>query len=514
MKSGQVKWNWIAAATGLVLVAVFAVHFINYAPDDVWISLRYAQNLASGQGLTFNPGERVEGYSNFLWVLLNAAIAASATPYQLTLAAKLIGVVSSLLAVLLIAWAAWKLPMEPEAKPYWGAAALGFGLYGFPAFWAATGMETGFYTLLVTGAIVAHLGLIQCRCLITATLSALLCLAVALTRPEGILFFVAMLLTLGILLFRTRQRPTLDLLLYAGIVIVGYGAFLLWRHAYFGQWLPNTFYAKAGGGAAKYAEGARYLLLNLPRLLWSNPVLALAFALPFLDWKNLKAPVLLAGGWVGLQALFAFYAGGDWMEGARFLVPAMPAMALLAPVALGRVLQAGLPTQKAFANKTAATVLILAVCGCAAIHLYQAKQVRHDVSGFRTYDGAQYFKPDHFAVAQWLEKNGSRTDLVALGEAGLIPFLTGQRALDLFGLMDPYLARLPGLRHQKFDPGYVFDRHPRFIVLGGCKIWSDSISSDFEYARSLLADPRLTRDYLRAFTHHTFLVYQRKSTQE
>ena len=41
--------------------------------DDAYISLRYAANWAGGRGLVFNPGERVEGYTNFLWVLIEAA---------------------------------------------------------------------------------------------------------------------------------------------------------------------------------------------------------------------------------------------------------------------------------------------------------------------------------------------------------------------------------------------------------------------------------------------------------
>ena len=42
--------------------------------DDAFISFRYARNLLEGHGLVFNPGEYVEGYSNFLWVLELAAI--------------------------------------------------------------------------------------------------------------------------------------------------------------------------------------------------------------------------------------------------------------------------------------------------------------------------------------------------------------------------------------------------------------------------------------------------------
>ena len=53
-----------------VLFLAFCFVFPQFVPDDTYISLRYARNLADGNGLTFNPGERVEGYSNFLWILM------------------------------------------------------------------------------------------------------------------------------------------------------------------------------------------------------------------------------------------------------------------------------------------------------------------------------------------------------------------------------------------------------------------------------------------------------------
>src|SRR5207247_899918 len=42
--------------------------------DDAFISFRYAQHLVDGYGLVFNPGERVEGYTNFLWTMIMAAV--------------------------------------------------------------------------------------------------------------------------------------------------------------------------------------------------------------------------------------------------------------------------------------------------------------------------------------------------------------------------------------------------------------------------------------------------------
>ena len=44
-------------------------HVAWFLCDDAFISFRYARNLLEGHGLVFNPGEYVEGYSNFLWTL-------------------------------------------------------------------------------------------------------------------------------------------------------------------------------------------------------------------------------------------------------------------------------------------------------------------------------------------------------------------------------------------------------------------------------------------------------------
>lgn len=43
--------------------------------DDAMISMRYAKNFANGYGLVWNPGgERIEGYTNPLWVLYMSGI--------------------------------------------------------------------------------------------------------------------------------------------------------------------------------------------------------------------------------------------------------------------------------------------------------------------------------------------------------------------------------------------------------------------------------------------------------
>src|SRR5262249_56971980 len=70
----------IALVTALAIVGIVYLHFIC---DDAFISFRYADNLVHGRGLVFNPGERVEGYTNFLWLMAAAGMIAIGVPPEI-----------------------------------------------------------------------------------------------------------------------------------------------------------------------------------------------------------------------------------------------------------------------------------------------------------------------------------------------------------------------------------------------------------------------------------------------
>src|ERR1700682_3186644 len=76
-------WFAVTVVAFLIYAALFiyrtsfVVHGERYFSlfDDAMISMRYARNLAHGYGLVWNPGgERVEGYTNPLWVLFMAMV--------------------------------------------------------------------------------------------------------------------------------------------------------------------------------------------------------------------------------------------------------------------------------------------------------------------------------------------------------------------------------------------------------------------------------------------------------
>src|SRR5688572_29573932 len=71
------RWTWLtlAAVTVFLLVAEHDARRLGRnVPDDAVTSMQYARNLVHGHGLVFNVGERVDGYTNFLWVLVMAPL--------------------------------------------------------------------------------------------------------------------------------------------------------------------------------------------------------------------------------------------------------------------------------------------------------------------------------------------------------------------------------------------------------------------------------------------------------
>ena len=83
------RFDGVLVAAVCLLALGHALWF-NHTADDSYISFRYVDNWVRGHGLVFNPGERVMGYSNFLWIVLLYPFALVGVPADV--AARLLGV--------------------------------------------------------------------------------------------------------------------------------------------------------------------------------------------------------------------------------------------------------------------------------------------------------------------------------------------------------------------------------------------------------------------------------------
>ncbi|MDP7112692.1 MAG: hypothetical protein QGH45_12050 [Myxococcota bacterium] len=173
----RAAWFILAAVAGLICWSYAEVELI----DDAFISLRYADNLLAGHGLVFNPGERVEGYSNFLWVLLLAA--AGGLGLEMPAASQWLG---GLFGVGLVWATATALPGHRPWRLLAPALLVGNLTVWL---WAVHGLETVMFACWVTLGIRSDLrGWREGRVPLG---SALWYALAALTRPEGPYFFVA-----------------------------------------------------------------------------------------------------------------------------------------------------------------------------------------------------------------------------------------------------------------------------------------------------------------------------------
>jgi len=306
--------------------------------DDAFISYRYARHLVEGHGLVYNVVERVEGYTNLLWTLWVAAglfFHVDAVTWTS---------ISGLLAygaVLLLLFGFHmelrrRLPVAPVTLP---VACLAAALHPDFHVFATSGLETSAFTAVAfAGYTVIVSGIVR------GTLRPLVAGAffgvASMLRPDGMVFAAAA--GAAVLVFpKNRAR---NVVLYAIAVGVFWGGTTLFRLLYYGEYFPNTYYAKSAY-LAWHRQGLAYLYTYLHRywelyaapfvvlwLLWKSPKSAPASE-PF-DWFRVHA--LLASTFAALYTYYVVRVGGDFMYG-RLLVPVIPYLAILLELAVHRL---------------------------------------------------------------------------------------------------------------------------------------------------------------------------------
>ena len=246
--SGIRLWHGLLFLPWLVLLAWAAAESW-FLCDDAFVSFRYARNLLEGHGLVYNVGERVEGYTNFLWTLELAALWGlfGLRPEH---AAPWLSAACTAATVAAMLWWAARLPHLKQRKlTAWMALGLLCSSATFAAWTSGGGLETRQFTLFVVLAVVCLSLYRRSRRGLTA--ASLSLAAAALTRPEGLLIAACCFAWFAAQRMLDSEadagRPRLDwpgllhLVLPFAVLIGGH---FLFRYAYYGEWLPNTYYAK------------------------------------------------------------------------------------------------------------------------------------------------------------------------------------------------------------------------------------------------------------------------------
>src|SRR5215218_5724414 len=237
---GTLGWGVV----GLAVVVHLALCWLlrGFLTDDAWISVRYAENLATGEGFVWNPGgPRVEGFSNPLLVAIEAV--AHAAGWSAPGAARLLGVVSGVACVVLVYVMGRPVVGERAAR----IASLLTACSAPFALWAVGGLETLLVALALTAGTLEVARPDGGRVLRAAAAFAVL----PWLRPEG-LAVAAAVVAVGELpgLFRaaTRRRALLRALLLGGIPVLSQLVLEAVRLGLYGHLLPNSVLYKAGAG--------------------------------------------------------------------------------------------------------------------------------------------------------------------------------------------------------------------------------------------------------------------------
>ncbi len=205
--SGSDKFVPYALLAAFALLFFYYAKSFNFIQDDSYITYRYVKNFAEGNGLVFNIGDKVEGYTCFFWVILLSFI--KLIGINFISASQSLGIISSLLTLFFT----YKISEQifPKNKsPYFNiifnlSAVIMLTANGAFAYWTVSGMETGLFTLLVTLGIFLYLKEISSQNA-GFPYSSIIFLLASLTRPEGNLIFAVTVLHKIIISLKGSRR--------------------------------------------------------------------------------------------------------------------------------------------------------------------------------------------------------------------------------------------------------------------------------------------------------------------
>ena len=423
---------------GLLLVVAVIIDQVHrsmaFRVDDAYITFSFSKNLGTGRGPVFSHGLRVEGYSNFLWMVLVAiryVFTSSGDPYGFAR-------VLAFACVAATFWAVYRLSRR-AAGPF--ASLLAVGLLAccsdlFRA--AASGLETApFAAAIVVGWLVyLEEPATQRRWSLLAFVPA------ALLRIDG---FVPLLVVCGVEVLSAIAQKRFSVsraLRWALPAFTIWGAYFAWRYAYYGLPLPTTYYAKSMVTANEPERGVHQAW----DLLHDYGALAL---LPLLSVPLVKGPrreaacLSLA---VALQVFHAVNVGGDWMPFNRFFLPIVPLVAVLvgwgADGAFRSVSRSG------YLVRGATGLVVLAALAFSAVHMHVISvdsTEERDKLGNAAHVGkhtTESLLPAKDLMSYVVRRPGDR---LVTDYAGVFSVFTDAEVIDMWGLCNADIALHGGI---------------------------------------------------------------------
>jgi hypothetical protein len=446
--------------------------------DDGWIHARFAQNLARGEGFSFNPGEATSTTTSPLWTLLLAL------GYRITGEHLFTGIVINYAVTLALLVIVYRLSLA-LIQSRWLALSVAVVLaVTVPLqWWALSGMEPVLYAALALLGILLHItarGDGPARELPSTVLFSL----AALARPEMLLLFpLAMLDRLLSMRKRSFVGWLRELALNFPIYALFVAPFFFYNHRVTGYLLPTSYYSKL-----QYA--------GIPGLLAGAPVSPLAAMVVY----PLGELASVIGVWLKDNFILgvSVFAGAGWLvwqwranrDGGRssVLIPLLLVVQPLAWALAGGYRPPAYQSQRYLADLNPLFVLLGMIGGwwatgripaawrgrarAALLGAVLAVSLVEQPEGLMTYArNVKNTTEMQVAIGRWLKANAPADSLLAVNDIGAIGFITQMHVLDLQGLVTPEVLPLRDMR-SRLDhtaPAKVFDfivsRRPDYLVI-------------------------------------------------
>ncbi|HAW49606.1 TPA: hypothetical protein DCX16_01445 [bacterium] len=439
----------------LLLIPIFILSFhtmkiynaTSWMEDDAFISFRYAENFAKGKGLVFNEGERIEGYTNFLWIVLMAfffKMGVNIVPFS-----QIISFIFATLTLIVTFHIPrilnFKNPFISLITPIFLASNTTYTL------WTLSGMETHMFCFLFTSSIA--LCLYRPRSIFLPLLIAL----TSMTRPEGLILFG---LTFIYKIISEKKLDIKFLLLFFLLWL----PYFFWRYSYYGWLMPNTYYAKVTANV----EGARLILIKrgfkytyeFLRDCWGS----WSFFLPLLVLIKYRR-IWMAYLWIIILVFtgYVIYVGGDPFPGARFYLHILPILFLL--------IQEGIR----FINGARLKYITIPIT-IFLVFIFVKYSMKCSFSGgiANNYLNDELVK-DGKIVGEYFRRIAEPNEVIAVNTAGSVPYYAGIRAIDMLGLTNEHIAHVKTVAkvtdrgwtgHDRYDGYYVLSKRPDYILFG------------------------------------------------
>ncbi|MDO8670270.1 MAG: hypothetical protein Q7O66_02425 [Dehalococcoidia bacterium] len=376
--------------------------------DDAYITLRYVQNLLTGNGFVFNTGETVLGTSTPLFaMLLTGPSALRADP---AMVAVVTGIAGDLVSIALL----YVIGVRVASRQVGLLAALLYSIAAPVVAYSVSGMETPLYIAMILAAFLAwDSG--------RMTATGILIGSLAIMRPEGILVGLTLV---GASLHRKRRLPW-QMLGWSVLVLVPWVVFAFF---YFGSPLPQSMVAKTGLGAEDRWMSLRHLITYFGDLKgrWFLPI-TLAFAAGTTNTAVRRPVIRYMLAWTALYAL-AFTVSNKFLfpiwPFEWYFLPMLPPYFLVASLGLTRI---GELMRAGNVRYTAVATLVIL-----AIFLPVLAQQRDGL--IRLVDGRESV---YAQLAKSLIQYGARQDTVAAPEIGALGYFYPGPILDTNGLVSP-----------------------------------------------------------------------------